>query len=85
MSNIIKAIKKYGHEACELAHKINTKYGEGASTIASCYDLGRTLTTRQVDAAINAGAEMARVRAKAKQTNILTDFEEDILALIYCN
>lgn len=47
-----KAFNKFGVEACRMAHDQNTHGGEGAATIG--WMLG--LTTRQVDAAINAWA-----------------------------
>jgi len=53
------AIKKYGRDACVHAHHVHTVIGEGASTIANCYPINGVNTTRQADAAINAGRELA--------------------------
>lgn len=49
------AVEKYGMQVCIKAHELNSKDGEGASTIGIY--LG--LTTRQADAAINAGRELS--------------------------
>jgi len=49
-----KAIAKYGKEICEKAFKLHEGDGEGARTIGFEFKL----TTRQADAAINAGREL---------------------------
>ena len=49
------AVEKYGIQVCIKAHDLNSKDGEGASTIGIY--LG--LTTRQADAAIDAGRELS--------------------------
>lgn len=49
-----KPFRKFGVELCKMAHSLNVYRGEGAATIA--FNTG--LTTRQVDAAINAWAAM---------------------------
>ncbi len=59
-----KAIRKYGKAACVTAYELNRVNGEGASSIALQYhvatiDGAHLKTTRQVDAAINAGAALA--------------------------
>jgi hypothetical protein len=54
--NTQKAISKYGVENCRTAYAMHSIYGEGANTIG--FYLG--FTTRQADAAINAGRELAR-------------------------
>jgi hypothetical protein len=50
-----RAIQRYGMQVCIKAHELNCKDGEGASTIGIY--LG--LTTRQADAAIDAGRELS--------------------------
>ena len=56
-----RAIKTYGFRACVEAHRLNVS-GEGAATIAQQYPLNLK-TTRQADAAINAGREIIELRA----------------------
>ena len=51
----LSSIGRYGREKCLKAFALNHGQGEGASTIGIM--LG--LTTRQADAAINAGREIA--------------------------
>jgi len=51
-----QAIKLYGEQVCREAYLRNTKHGEGASTIS--LTMSGVSTTRQADAAINAGAEI---------------------------
>lgn len=63
-ANAKRAIKKYGVEACREAYRLNRVVGEGAATIALQYDLSGVKTTRQADAAINAGEELAKGGAK---------------------
>jgi hypothetical protein len=54
-----KAIEKYGEHVCLRAYVLNTKHGEGASSVALAYCLPGINTTRQADSAINAGAAIA--------------------------
>ncbi len=54
-----QAIAKYGKDKCIRAHRMHTDDGEGASTVG--FYLG--LTTRQADAAINAGEEISSRQA----------------------
>lgn len=54
------AIEKYGEEVCISCHQMNLA-GEGGSTIGITNPY-ITLTTRQADAAINAGREIAWLR-----------------------
>lgn len=57
-----RAIAAYGAQACERAYEMNLR-GEGASTIA--FTGPATIkTTRQADAAINAGCELAEVTVR---------------------
>jgi hypothetical protein len=49
-----RAIEKYGEVLCMDAFRLNREVGEGASTIGWMHGI----TTRQADAAINAGAEI---------------------------
>lgn len=58
-----KAIEKYGFDACVKAYIMNLD-GEGASTIAFTGPV-TIKTTRQADAAINAGREIAKENAVA--------------------
>ena len=53
-----RAIAKYGADACRQAFAMHDRDGNGAAYIAQC---GPTTvrTTRQADAAINAGRELA--------------------------
>ena len=53
-SNTTRAIKNYGMDTCRKAYEMHSRDGEGASTVG--HYLG--LTTRQADAAINAGREL---------------------------
>lgn len=55
-----RAVSKYGFANCVQAFEMHTRDGEGASTIG--FTLG--LTTRQADAAINAGQEIHERGAK---------------------
>lgn len=57
----LRAIRKYGEKTCLEAYRLCEIGGNGASTVG-CY-LG--LTTRQADAAINAGRELVTGRAAA--------------------
>lgn len=59
-----RAIEKYGEVLCTHAFRLNREVGEGPSTIG----IGLGLTTRQADAAINAGAEIIAWR-RNNQTN----------------
>lgn len=60
-----RAVQAYGHEACVEAFRMHTQDGEGASTIA--FQGPSTIkTTRQADAAINAGREIARHAASTR-------------------
>jgi hypothetical protein len=52
----LNAIAKYGRDACLTAYKMNAE-GEGASTIAVTGP-ATIRTTRQADAAINAGRDI---------------------------
>lgn len=83
MKNTFRAIKNYGVNTCIKAHRIHNEYGEGASSIAFGYDLGRPMTSRQVNAAIEAGWEIYRVQSKARGTTFLTDDEEQLLYLVH--
>lgn len=53
-----RAIKSYGHLACVEAFRMHDKDGEGASTVALTGPVS-IKTTRQADAAIAAGREIA--------------------------
>lgn len=53
-----RAITNYGKDVCALAYHWSEKFGYGASGIANEMP-GPIKTTRQADAAINAGREMA--------------------------
>ena len=53
-----QAIQKYGIDACRTAYALNIS-GEGAHTI-SMVGPSTIKTTRQADAAINAGEEIAK-------------------------
>ena len=52
-ANVIRAIKNYGEQTCRSAYDLNRRVGEGANSIA--HQLSGLNTTRQADAAINAG------------------------------
>ena len=52
------AIAKYGEETCRRAYDWHVRLGYGASGIANEIS-GPVRTTRQADAAINAGCELA--------------------------
>jgi hypothetical protein len=52
-----KAITKYTEQVCLAAYRLNLK-GEGASSIS--LTLSGVSTTRQADAAINAGRDLVR-------------------------
>lgn len=49
--SVKRAIKKYSEEKCRDAYDLNSRVGEGANTIGGYFGW----TTRQADAAINAG------------------------------
>jgi hypothetical protein len=51
------AIKKYGRESCVYAHSLS-ELGYGANTIAYSFPVANVNTTRQADAAIDAGREL---------------------------
>ena len=53
-ATLLRAVRAYGRDTCERAYAMHMR-GDGASTIG--FDLG--LTTRQADAAINAGRALA--------------------------
>jgi len=58
-NNAKRAIKKYGEARCleaYLEHKVD---GNGANTIG----FGMGMTTRQADAAINAGRELHEIKS----------------------
>lgn len=58
-----RALLKYGTRNCVRAFYINEYIGEGAYTIAlTMASDDKIRTTRQADAAVNAGAEYAEVR-----------------------
>ena len=50
------AIAKYSKEICVEAFKLHKQYGEGANTVGFYLKM----TTRQADAAINAGREISK-------------------------
>jgi hypothetical protein len=54
-----RAIKRYTLEGCVKAFILNSKRGEGPSTIAFEYTIPNVTTTQAADAAINAGREIA--------------------------
>ena len=54
-----RASVKYGEETCRRAYDWHTRLGYGANGIANEMH-GPVRTTRQADAAVNAGWEMAR-------------------------
>ena len=54
-----RAIRKYGEKTCLEAYRMGEIEGNGGSTVG--FYLG--LTTRQADAAINAGRELVKGRA----------------------
>jgi hypothetical protein len=51
--NVTRAIKNYGEQTCRTAYDLNRRVGEGANSIS--HQLSGLNTTRQADAAINAG------------------------------
>lgn len=59
----IRALRAYGSVCCFLAYQQHVKWGEGASTIAATCNMPRTLTTNQVDAAINAWRDVVSLGA----------------------
>jgi hypothetical protein len=60
-----RAFERYTMAACAKAYDLNVKQGEGASSILHGHDCGfRFVTVGQVDAAINAGAELAERSVK---------------------
>ena len=52
-ANVTRAIKNYGEQTCRTAYDLNRRVGEGANSIS--HQLSGVNTTRQADAAINAG------------------------------
>lgn len=56
--NTQRAIDKYTRDGCIKAFVLNTRDGEGASTISLQYDIPNVRTTRSADAAIDAGLEI---------------------------
>ena len=61
----VKALEKYGESVCEQCYEINRVWGEGPSSIVSMYRVGRNMTVNQVDAAINAYAELVQSGQRA--------------------
>lgn len=61
--NTRRAVKVYGETACRCAYRMH-QTGEGARTIGLTGPRELT-TTRQADAAIEAGRELARLDRKA--------------------
>jgi hypothetical protein len=55
-----RAVENYSRSGCVRAYLLNTKSGEGAASIANSYDIPNVRTTRQADAAINAGRDLIR-------------------------
>ena len=59
MSNLTSATKRaianYGEQTCRDAYRQHANFGEGAATVGAYFNI----TTRQADAAINAGRELA--------------------------
>ena len=49
------SIARYTLAGCLEAYRIHTELGEGASSVALSYNIPNVRTTRQADAAINAG------------------------------
>lgn len=58
--NATRAIAKYGVRACRAAYRMHRVEGFGASGIANEGPV-ELKTTQQADAAINAGAELAKL------------------------
>lgn len=58
--NTARALDKYGVRACRIAYHMHVVVGFGASGIA-CEGPIELKTTRQADAAINAGHELAEM------------------------
>ncbi|UIF89283.1 hypothetical protein [Cupriavidus sp. UYPR2.512] len=58
--NTARALDKYGVKACRVAYHMHANIGFGASGIAFEGPL-ELKTTRQADAAINAGRELAEM------------------------
>ena len=56
-SNVKRAIAKYGEAICRTAYDLNRRVGEGANSIS--HQVSGLNTTRQADAAINAGCWLA--------------------------
>ena len=52
-ANVTRALKNYGEQICRTAYDLNRRVGEGANSIS--HQLSGLHTTRQADAAINAG------------------------------
>jgi hypothetical protein len=57
----IRAITSYGADACREAYRLHATHGEGARTIAEQYSIPGIRNTRQADAAIDAGRELAAI------------------------
>lgn len=51
--NVTRAIKNYSELVCRHAYELNRRWGEGANSIS--LQVSGLNTTRQADAAINAG------------------------------
>lgn len=58
-NNAKRAVEKYGEARCLEAYRQNKVDGDGANTIG----FGMGLTTRQADAAINAGRELLEIKS----------------------
>jgi hypothetical protein len=58
--NVTRALKNYGEQVCRKAYRLNSEVGEGAASIA--LQVAGLNTTRQADAAINAGRWLATDR-----------------------
>lgn len=65
-----RAIKNYGEAACIEAYNLHME-GCGASTVANLFNLNNIKTTRQADAAINAGRDLVQNAAIAKAKGTL--------------
>ncbi len=70
VANVTRALKNYGEQVCRKAYHLNNEVGEGAASIA--LQVAGFNTTRQADAAINAGrwlAESARFYGDSEINN----------------
>ncbi len=67
------AIAKYGEAACIKAHSLNHHDGEGASNIAFGGFCSLIKTTRQADAAIDAGREIFKQNKLAIANNKIAE------------